>query len=121
MSKEFDCFDAGAYLELDYAKVGLPTAPVSVFCLPIKSHQIETFVPVLDDKPRSRAEERREYHRLYQSKYRQTPKAKLIRSQRMKLKREAERVNPERSHGYTQADADKTARIIGKANGRRSE
>ena len=38
-----------------------------------------------------------------------------------RMKRAAERVNPERSHGYTQADSDKTAAIAGKPNWRRSE
>jgi hypothetical protein len=120
MSKEFDCFDSSAYLEPDWEKLGLPSESISVFCMPIKSRPSATCVPVLDDKPRSMAEERREYNRLYQSKYRHLPEAKAVRSQRMKLKCEAERVNPERSHGYTQADADKTKRIAGKPDHRRS-
>lgn len=37
-----------------------------------------------------------------------------------RMKRAAERVNPERSHSYTQADSDKTKRIAGKPNHRRS-
>lgn len=109
-----------AYSTPDWEKLGLLSEPVSVFCMPIKSRPSATCVPVLDDKPRSRADEKREYNRLYQAKYRHLPKAKEVRKQRMALKRAAERVNPERSHSYTQADSDKTKVIAGKPNHRRS-
>ncbi len=89
--------------------------------LPAYPWQItRTVKPAPKKKDKRTAEERREYNRLYQSQYRHTDEAKAVRRQREALKRAATRVNPERSHSYTQADSDKTKRIAGKPNNRRS-
>lgn len=147
MSK--DSFDT------DWSALGLPVEPVAVFHLAITSHKIETCVPVLDEKPKRTAEDRRQYMNAYQRKRRKTdefraarraynaikraanpkpsktlPTPEEIEAKRLahleyvknykRMKRAAERVNPERSHSYTQADSDKTKRIAGKPNSRRS-
>jgi hypothetical protein len=74
--------------------------------------------PEPEKKPKRTAEDRRQYMNAYQRKRRKTDEFRAIRRQREALKRAATRVNPERSHGYTQADSDKTKRIAGKPNGR---